>query len=64
MAAEALEDLAPSVEDVGSTGVSSVDAALEQLRDLDNIPVEGHVEVFDDVQRRLHDALAELDDSQ
>ena len=46
------------------TGVPSVDAAVERLRDLASAPVEGHVEIFDDVQRRLHDALAELDDGQ
>jgi hypothetical protein len=47
-----------------ATGVPSVDAAIERLGDLDATPVEGHVEIFDDVQRRLHDALAELDDGQ
>ena len=46
------------------TGVASVDAAIERLGDLQSVPVEGHVEIFDDVQRRLHDALAELDDGQ
>lgn len=51
-------------EEVESTGVASVDAALERLADLETAPVEGHVEIFDDVQRRLHDALAELDDGQ
>lgn len=44
------------------TGVSSVDAALERLRDLEGAPVEAHVEIFDDVQRQLHEALAELDE--
>jgi hypothetical protein len=46
------------------TGVASVDAALARLRDVDEAPVENHVEIFDDVQRQLHDALAELDDGQ
>jgi hypothetical protein len=44
------------------TGVASVDAAQVRLRDVDSSPVEAHVEIFDDVQRQLHDALAELDD--
>jgi hypothetical protein len=44
------------------TGVSSVDSALARLRDVEIAPVEAHVEIFDDVQRQLHDALAELDD--
>ncbi|HWA64790.1 MAG TPA: hypothetical protein VG899_00260 [Mycobacteriales bacterium] len=44
------------------TGVAAVDAALARLQDLAEVPVEAHVEIFDDVQRQLHDALAELDD--
>jgi hypothetical protein len=44
------------------TGVASVDAALDRLRDAESAPLEEHVEIYDDVQRRLHDALAELDD--
>jgi hypothetical protein len=44
------------------TGVASVDVAQARLRDVDESPVEAHVEIFDDVQRQLHDALAELDD--
>jgi hypothetical protein len=46
------------------TGISSVDAALDRLADLEQAPLDTHVEVFDDVQRQLHDALAELDDEQ
>ncbi|HEX3900828.1 MAG TPA: hypothetical protein VHW74_16875 [Mycobacteriales bacterium] len=46
------------------TGVVSVDAAQNRLRDTETAPIEAHVEIFDDVQRQLHDALAELDDRQ
>jgi hypothetical protein len=46
------------------TGVASVDGAQTRLRDIETTPVEAHVEIFDDVQRQLHDALAELDDGQ
>jgi hypothetical protein len=62
-----VEDAATGVASVSvdeATGVASVDAALERLRDVEHAPVEAHVEIFDDVQRRLHDALAELDDGQ
>ncbi|MGN6472407.1 MAG: hypothetical protein ACTHK4_02005 [Mycobacteriales bacterium] len=52
--------IAVSVDE--ATGVTAVDAALERLRDLEGAPVEAHVEVFDDVQRQLHEALAELDE--
>lgn len=46
------------------TGVAAADSALERLRDVDDAPLEDHVEIFDDVQRRLHEGLAELDDEQ
>jgi hypothetical protein len=45
-----------------ATGVPAVDAALRRLDDVDATPVEAHVEIFDDVQRQLHEALAELDE--
>jgi hypothetical protein len=47
-----------------STGVAAADAALARLRDVADAPLDGHVEIFDDVQRKLHDGLAELDDEQ
>jgi hypothetical protein len=46
------------------TGVTAADSALERLRDVETAPLDEHVEIFDDVQRRLHDGLAELDDEQ
>ena len=48
----------------GSTGVAAADSALSRLNDVANAPLEAHVEIFDDVQRRLHEGLAELDDEQ
>jgi hypothetical protein len=39
-----------------------VDAALARLSDTEDRPVAEHVEVFEDVQRRLQEALAGLDD--
>jgi hypothetical protein len=47
-----------------STGVAAADSALDRLRDVATAPLEEHVEIFDDVQRRLHEGLAELDDEQ
>jgi hypothetical protein len=49
----------PSAE---PTGVAAADAALERLRDVETAPLDEHVEIFDDVQQRLHEGLAELDD--
>jgi hypothetical protein len=54
---------APRAE-IEPTGVAAADAALERLRDVETAPLEEHVEIFDDVQQRLHEGLAELDDEQ
>ncbi|MBU6348353.1 MAG: hypothetical protein KGQ38_07060 [Actinomycetales bacterium] len=43
-----------------TTGEARVDDALGRLADLESLPVHEHVEVFADVQRRLHDTLADL----
>lgn len=61
MASETAPDTGSGVADE-PTGVAAVDAALERLRDLDGAAVEAHVEIFDDVQRQLHEALAELEE--
>lgn len=42
------------------TGEPRVDDALGRLTDLASLPVAEHVVVFEDVQRRLHDTLADL----
>jgi hypothetical protein len=49
-------------EEVGATGVPAADAALDRLRSLDGAALDEHVEIYEDVQRRLHEGLAELDD--
>jgi hypothetical protein len=49
-------------EELETTGVAAADSALERLRDVDTAPLEEHVGIFDDVQRRLHEGLSELDD--
>lgn len=42
------------------TGEARVDDALGRLTDLTDLPVHEHVAVFEDVQRRLHETLADL----
>ena len=42
------------------TGEPRVDDAIARLSDLSFMPVDEHVAVFEDVQRRLHDTLADL----
>lgn len=49
-------------EVVPATGDARVDDALGRLGDLTGLPVEEHLAVYEDVHRRLHDALADLDE--
>ena len=45
-----------------TTGDERVDAALAGLAGLDDAPLTGHPEIFQDVHRRLQDTLAGIDD--
>lgn len=49
-----------SMETLPITGEARVDDALGRLSDLQGLPVHEHVDVFEDVQRRLHETLADL----
>ncbi|WP_412126532.1 hypothetical protein [Streptomyces xinghaiensis] len=43
------------------TGNAGVDAALDRLADVDHLPGDGHIEVYEDVHRALRDTLTALD---
>ncbi len=45
--------------EIEATGDASVDAAMQRLADVNEMPVAEHLEVFDDVHRRLQDVLSE-----
>jgi hypothetical protein len=45
-----------------ATGVSSADEARERLSAVESAPLEEHVEVYEDVHRRLQEGLADLDE--
>jgi hypothetical protein len=45
------------------TGVRAADDARARLSDVDEAPLESHVEVYEDVHRQLHEGLADLDES-
>ena len=45
----------------GTTGDPRVDDAIARLDDLDGSPTSEHVEIVDDVHRRLQSALSDLD---
>jgi hypothetical protein len=45
------------------TGVASVDATIEELAQLDELPTSEHVAVYEGLHRQLQDALADLDGS-
>jgi len=45
------------------TGVPAADNARERLADVDDAPLEEHVEVYEDVHQQLQEGLADLDES-
>lgn len=47
-----------------TTGDERVDAALARLGELEETPPAAHPEIFQDVHRRLQDALAGIDGEQ
>lgn len=49
-------------DETASTGVAAADEAAARLRDLDDAPVEEHVEIYEDAHRRLEEGLADLDE--
>lgn len=50
--------LAVSLE-IEPTSDMRVDSALARMQDVRDLPTEEHIEVFDEVHRRLQDALAD-----
>jgi hypothetical protein len=52
-------DAAAAVE---GTGVPAADAAAARLADLDDAPLEQHVEIYEDTHRRLEEGLSDLDE--
>ena len=50
-----------SVADVEVTGDARVDAATARLEEIPDLPTSDHVAVYDDVHRRLQDALSDAD---
>jgi hypothetical protein len=50
------------VPEAPATGESAVDDALARLSQIGDAPTADHVEIYDDVHRRLTDALADVDE--
>jgi hypothetical protein len=50
-----------SVGDVEITGEARVDAATARLEEIADLPTSDHVAVYDDVHRRLQDALSDAE---
>jgi len=50
-----------SVGDLEVTGDARVDAATARLEEIPDLPTSDHVAVYDDVHRRLQDALSDAD---
>ncbi len=45
--------------EVEPTGDARIDAALDRMRDVSQLPTTEHVEVFEEVHRRMQDLLAD-----
>lgn len=52
----------PKDDEHESSGVAAADEAAARLRDLDDAPVDEHVEIYEDAHRRLEEGLADLDE--
>ena len=50
-----------SAGDVEATGEARVDAATARLAEIPDLPTSDHVAVYDDVHRRLQDALSDAE---
>jgi hypothetical protein len=50
-----------SVGDLEITGEARVDAATARLAEIADLPTSDHVAVYDDVHRRLQDALSDAE---
>ena len=44
------------------SGVAAADDARARLEEVDGAPLDQHVEVYEDVHRRLQEGLADLDE--
>lgn len=58
---ESSADEAPQAQP-SSTGAPAADQAAERLEAIDDAPLDEHVEIYEDVHRRLQEGLAELDE--
>lgn len=50
-----------AVPELEPTGHAEVDAALDRLRELSELPTGAHADLYDGVHQRLQDALAKID---
>jgi len=50
-----------ALDDVALTGEARVDAATSRLTEVPDLPTSDHVEIYDDVHRRLQDALSDTE---
>jgi hypothetical protein len=50
-------------EQPAPTGVPAADSARERLTEVDEAPLDEHVEVYEDVHTQLQEGLADLDET-
>jgi hypothetical protein len=52
----------PTRDSEPRTGVAAADEAAARLADIDDAGLDEHVEIYEDVHRRLQEGLADLDE--
>jgi hypothetical protein len=57
---EIVDTTLPLKSAIEPTGDSRVDSALERLADSESLPMAEQIQVFEDVHRKLQDALSDL----
>jgi len=60
--APAPEEAGGAPQPVPRTGVAAADSAADRLGELAQAPLDEHVEIYEDVHRRLQEGLADLDE--
>lgn len=57
---EIVDTTLPLKSAIEPTGDARVDSALERLADSESLPMAEQIQVFEDVHRKLQDALSDL----
>ena len=60
--AASTDETPTDAQQVPRTGVPAADSAADRLAEVERAPLDEHVEIYEDVHRRLQEGLADLDE--